>query len=139
MTRYTYAFSNDALPGVANLVIKEGEEVCARAKFITVGPRPNFETYSVTANKRGRGLSYAITYLLMLRAKDLGYASVEVADAHGYLIPSLQHHNFAVTHNRPMMHPPAASLECNNLAAGLASCKRIMVRLGLIADGFRAV
>lgn len=140
MARYTYTFEDDALPNVTNLIIREGGGVvCGQGKLITIGLIPNFEAISVPATKRGRGLSYAITYLLMLRAKELNYNQVQVSDAHGPLINSLQRHGFIVTHDRHMLHPPAATLRCNNVTNGLARCKSIMVQKGLISDGFRVV
>jgi len=141
MTRYTYTFNKES-SNVIKLIISEGGSRCAWGNLIINRPHvrtPNLESIAVSTAKQRRGLSYAIVYLLMLKAKDLNYAQVEVSDAHGYLINSLQKIGFKVTQNRPVPKPAAASLECDDIILGLTMCKRMMGQKGLIADGFRAV
>jgi hypothetical protein len=136
MTRYHYTVNVSA--DRANLEMFEGDDKVASS--IVMLPAGNFESYSVNARFQGRGLSYALTHLMLLYARDAGIQNPTVSDAHNHLLVSLPRSGFAqvgalrVTKGGRMT---AASFSCPSVAQALDICKRKLLASGLIADGLR--
>jgi hypothetical protein len=136
MTRYHYTLNVSA--DRANLEIFEGAHKAASS--IVMLPSGNFESYSVTERFQGRGLSYALTHLMLLYARDAGIQNPMVNDAHNHLLVSLPKSGFKqdgeerVTKGGRMR---AASFKCASVTLALDICKKKLLAVGLIADGLR--
>ena len=136
MTRYSYSLnvSQDRV----DVAIFEG--LVKAASSIVMLPLADFESYSVAANFQGRGLSYALTHLMLLYCKDAGVAHPTVSNAHNLLLRSLPQSGFAQvgpTRVTKGGKETAASFSCGNVAQALHQCKQKLQGSGLIASGLR--
>ena len=149
MPRYTYQFNTSSSNRI-ELAIKEGAVIVGSAFISTVNAEPIFESYSVISTCQNRGLSYALTYLMMLRSQDSGAIKVHVNNAHWPLNLGLRKLGFEEVKTRcdPTFKPKiigapgrgeinTGDYSCGDLRSAMTRCKSIMVKRGLIADGFR--
>ena len=136
MTRYHYTFeeSDDA----TKVTIYQKDAVAATATYFPT--RDDFEAYSVTKRFQGKGLSYALTYLLLLYCKDNRRREPQVSNAHNALLNSLPQIGFSqegevrrIKRDKEV----AATFQCRNIDRSLELCKAKMLKAGLIQDGLR--
>ena len=136
MTLYTYSITEDG--DRVNVAIQEGTTVAASA--IIMKGRLDFESYSVFPSHQGKGLSYALTYLMLLYCKDNQTPPPGVSNAHGVLMESLPKSGFpqegAVRVTKGGKER-AGSYKCANVQMSLELIKKIMIAKGIITDGLR--
>ena len=142
MALYEYSIDDQNAQQVEVVIRTKGQARVARAVIMRGMGSPDFETYAVEERFRGKGFSYALTYLMLLYCQHKGIQLVTVNNAHGELIGALEQVGFAVVGAKrydPKAKQNAASLQCINIAQALKPGKDKLVRKGLIAEGFRNV
>jgi hypothetical protein len=124
MATYTYTKTKDGDQRVFRIYL--GSQEVARARLML--PTQNFEAYSVNDRFRGKGLSYALTYAMLVycSAKDL--TTPQVSDAHGPLLDALPQVGFQQVGPTRVIkrHQRAASFECVNVESSISACSRKM-------------
>jgi hypothetical protein len=149
MTHYAYSI-DDKNPADISVRIFVGADKAlqvAVAKIVDFSSIPRFESYATSEGYRSKGLSYALTHLMLLYCNDKGKGAARVENAHWPLMISLQQLGFAKTSERrdPTFKNKAApqlntaDFACANIPATLAACKQKMLQRGLIEDGLRNI
>lgn len=136
MTRYHYTFEESV--DLTKVTIYQKDAVAATATYFPT--RDDFEAYSVTQRFQGKGLSYALTHLLLLYCKDNHRREPQVSNAHNALLTSLPQVGFVQEGEVRRIKggkEVAASFRCTNINRSLELCKAKMLRAGLIRDGLR--
>jgi hypothetical protein len=136
MTKYTYGIVEAA--DRVNVTVMEGPSQVASS--IIFRDRLDFESYSVPAAYQGRGLSYVLTYLMLLYCKDNNTLAPTVSNAHGVLMQSLPKSGFPMDGQVRVTNGGrvrAASYRCANIQVSLTGIKKILIVKGIISDGLR--
>jgi len=123
-----------------------GQAVAANAVIMWHDGTPVFESYATHAGHQGKGLSYALTHLMLLYCREKHFQPVEVLNAHFPLMRTLEALKFVKSNPRrdpTFKHKGApedhntADFSCDDVSAALTLCKQKLLRIGLIEDGFR--
>ncbi|HTV24579.1 MAG TPA: GNAT family N-acetyltransferase [Polyangiaceae bacterium] len=85
MANYTYTKDNQG-DQVLFTIISGGQPVASARLMV---PTQDFESYAVRSSHRGRGLSYALTYAMLVYCNKKGYTNPQVSNAHGALLTAL--------------------------------------------------
>ena len=121
MANYTYTKDKDGDQVVFR--IYRGNEQAATARLMV--PTQDFESYAVVPRYRRRGLSYALTYAMLVYCRKKHYTHPQVSNAHGPLLTALPRMGF-VQHGpqRVMGREIAASFRCIAVDFAIAECRR---------------
>lgn len=140
MSWYEYSV-DDSAGNQVSVLITMGKTKVATSLIMQPNLSPDFESYSVQPQFRGKGFAYALTHLMLLYCDSKKKHSATCNNAHGHLIETLKGVGFNEVHRHydPMAKQQAASLSCVNIANALNLCKAKMLDKGLIQQGFRNV
>lgn len=136
MTRYTYEIAER--DDRVDFTVKRGTDVVA-SSIIMLG-RNDFESYSVPQPYQGRGLSYVLTYLMLLYCKDNGSLPPTVSNAHGVLMRTLPDSKFPLEGAVRITKggkEQAGSYRCANIQQSIDVVKKKLIQKGIISDGLR--
>jgi predicted GNAT family N-acyltransferase len=133
MASYTYTKTKDGDQRVFRIYL--GSQEVARARLML--PTQNFEAYSVNDRSRGKGLSYALTYAMLVYCSAKDITTPQVSDAHGHLLDALPQVGFQQVGPTRVIkrHQRAASFECVNVEHSITACTHKLAQYNLRLDG----
>ena len=122
MAAYIYTKSNED-DQVVFRIYQAGRAVASARLMV---PTQDFESYSVNRECRGLGLSYALTYAMLVYCRKKGYKTPQVSNAHGPLLHSLPKSGFRqVGATRVVKRSEqAASFQCMGVDYAISECNR---------------
>ena len=122
MASYTYTKDNQGDQVAFTIFL--GDRAVASARLMV--PTQDFESYAVGRDFRGLGLSYALTYAMLVYCDKKGYMTPQVSNAHGALLVALPQAGFQqVGPTRVIKRTErAASFQCLGVALAIEECSR---------------
>jgi hypothetical protein len=131
----SYTYTKDKQGDQVLFTILRGTEAVASARLMV--PTQDFESYAVSSRYRRQGLSYALTYAMLVYCKKKGYKTPQVSNAHGVLLDALPKVGFQqVGPTRVVKRKEyAASFRCVGVDHAIALCARKLGDYGLTLTG----
>jgi hypothetical protein len=120
----SYTYTKEKQDDQVLFTILSGSQTAASARLMV--PTQDFESYAVRSHYRHRGLSYALTYAMLVYCRKKRYTTPQVSNAHGVLLVTLPKVGFQqVGPTRWIKRTePAASFRCANVAAAIDLCSQ---------------
>jgi hypothetical protein len=129
----SYTYTKEKQDDQVLFTILSGNHTAASARLMV--PTRDFESYAVRSHYRHRGLSYALTYAMLVYCRKKGYSQPQVSNAHGVLLTTLPKVGFYQVGPTRWTREPAASFRCLDVAAAIELCSRKLDAYGIRLTG----